>query len=170
MIINDTHKLLIDFNGDNMLQEWKVINDGVMGGCSNGNFHIMSTGTGCFQGHLSLKNNGGFVTTRVSLHQHIDKHFSGISIRVLGDGNLYSFRLKTSHRSNDIQYKHQFETQTETWQSFNLPFDKFKPVYRGNILKEAPKLEQTKIKEIGFLIANKQAGDFCLIVSSISLY
>lgn len=170
MTTNNTHKLLIGFNGDSLLQEWKVINDGVMGGLSDGSFHIMSTGTGCFQGHLSLKNNGGFVTARVSLNQSIEKHFSGITIRVLGDGNLYSFRLKTSNNSNDIQYKYEFETKTDTWQRFRLPFNKFKAVYRGNILKEAPRLEQSEIKEIGFLIANKQIGNFCLIISSISLY
>ena len=167
---NSTDKLLIDFNENNQQNDWKIINDGVMGGCSKGNFQIMATGMGCFHGNLSLKNNGGFVTARVPLNHSISKEYNGILIRVLGDGNLYSFRIKTSHRSNDIQYKHEFETKLETWQNVKLPFKDFKAVYRGKTLNEAPALLQSEIKEMGFLIAHKQAGDFCLFISSIALY
>jgi len=168
-------KLLVDFNAanladDSLLHGWKIITDAVMGGCSSGDFRIMATGTACFSGHVSLKNNGGFVTTRAAISQSIDNKYQGIAIRVLGDGNLYSFRIKTSHMSNDIQFKQEFETHADTWQSIKLAFKDFEAVYRGKPINDAPKLIQEEIKELGFLIANKQSGDFSLIISSIGLY
>ena len=40
--------------------DWKVINDGVMGGLSKGNLEFTERNTMKFSGSLSLKNNGGF--------------------------------------------------------------------------------------------------------------
>ena len=39
---------------------WQVIDDGVMGGRSKGNFAINEEGNAVFEGTVSLDNNGGF--------------------------------------------------------------------------------------------------------------
>ena len=43
---------------------WQVVNDGVMGGVSEGTFEITDRNTLAFVGTLSLENNGGFASVR----------------------------------------------------------------------------------------------------------
>ena len=44
--------------------DWKIINDGVMGGMSRGNLSFTSKNTLIFNGFVSLENNGGFSSFR----------------------------------------------------------------------------------------------------------
>jgi hypothetical protein len=51
--------ILENFSPENHL-EWQIINDGVMGGMSEGRFKINTDQTADFWGNVSLENNGGF--------------------------------------------------------------------------------------------------------------
>jgi hypothetical protein len=57
---------LLDFAGPEAAQQWQAVNDGVMGGVSDGRFKITDAGTLEFSGTLSLENNGGFASVRTS--------------------------------------------------------------------------------------------------------
>jgi len=61
---DDTRRILFDFKGVDAAREWQSINDGVMGGVSEGNFKITEHKTLEFFGRLSLENNGGFASVR----------------------------------------------------------------------------------------------------------
>ena len=61
---DDTPKALFDFTGADAAKEWQTINDGVMGGVSEGKFKITDKKTLEFYGTLSLENNGGFASVR----------------------------------------------------------------------------------------------------------
>ena len=52
-----------DKSGSDSLS-WRVVDDGVMGGLSKGNFGVSSGGILTFRGTLSLENNGGFSSIR----------------------------------------------------------------------------------------------------------
>ena len=56
---DDTPKVLFDFSGADAVKDWQTINDGVMGGVSEGKVKIMDKKTREFYGTLSLENNGG---------------------------------------------------------------------------------------------------------------
>jgi len=56
--------VLFDFTKESNIQNWSVVNDGVMGGLSKGNFSVNDKGDGFFTGHVSLENNGGFSSVR----------------------------------------------------------------------------------------------------------
>lgn len=56
--------LIFDFNTKSDLSNWRVVNDGVMGGTSRSKFYLNSKGHGCFDGTVSLENNGGFCSVK----------------------------------------------------------------------------------------------------------
>ncbi len=60
----DKPQPLFDFTGADAAKEWQTINDGVMGGISEGKFKITDKKTLEFFGTLSLENNGGFASVR----------------------------------------------------------------------------------------------------------
>ena len=64
LMADDTPKILFDFTGADAAKEWQTINDGVMGGVSDGKFKITDKKTLEFYGTLSLENNGGFASVR----------------------------------------------------------------------------------------------------------
>lgn len=55
---------LFDFSNSNgnAADQWQTVNDGVMGGRSEGNFRISGKPSMEFFGTLSLENNGGFAS------------------------------------------------------------------------------------------------------------
>ena len=55
---------LFGFASPNASADWQAVNDGVMGGVSDGRFRITDRQTLEFYGTLSLENNGGFASVR----------------------------------------------------------------------------------------------------------
>ena len=64
VMAEDTPQPLFDFTGADAAKEWKTVNDGVMGGVSEGKCKITDTKTMEFFGTLSLKNDGDFASVR----------------------------------------------------------------------------------------------------------
>ena len=87
-------KVLFEFTGAEPSPEWSATNDTVMGGVSKGKAELTKVGMD-FSGHLSLENNGGFA----SVHTGVDldlSDYSGIRLKVLGDGRIYQLRFELS--------------------------------------------------------------------------
>lgn len=147
--------------------DWKLINDTVMGGVSNSQLDI-SADIATFSGHLSLEQNGGFTSTRISISQVIPSELNLIRIHVKGDGRTYQLRLRTDDSWDSFSYSHPFITEKDRWVSIEFKADDFIPVYRGRAL-DAPQLNYADIKQVGFLLADKQAGDFALSFKNIEL-
>jgi monofunctional biosynthetic peptidoglycan transglycosylase len=55
---------LLDFTNPKTSLKWQAVNDGVMGGVSDGQFRVTEEKTLEFFGTLSLENNGGFTSVR----------------------------------------------------------------------------------------------------------
>ncbi len=51
---------LFNFDSKSDISNWRIVDDVVMGGRSNGAFKINDSGNGIFLGDVSLENNGGF--------------------------------------------------------------------------------------------------------------
>jgi monofunctional biosynthetic peptidoglycan transglycosylase len=166
----DSTKLVIDFKGAIEVKLWSAINDGVMGGLSEGNASFTENGNLLFSGNLSLENNGGFSSIRMIPADLDFGGCKGVRIKVKGDGRSYQFRLRTGRRFDGTAYKCDFSTIADKWIEINLYFDSFLPTYRGKIIKNAKPLDSAEIKQIGFLIADKSAGPFKLIVDRIEFF
>jgi monofunctional biosynthetic peptidoglycan transglycosylase len=159
-------KNLIDFS-DADRGEWFAVNDGVMGGVSRSDIRRTDEGTGMFAGMLSLENNGGFASVRVLVDQHDLSVYTSLEIRARGDGRTYQLRLRTGDGFDGIAYRAHFETRVGEWATTRIPFDQFLPTFRGRILNDAPPLDTSHIRQLGFMLADKKAGAFSLEIDFV---
>jgi NADH dehydrogenase [ubiquinone] 1 alpha subcomplex assembly factor 1 len=150
--------------------DWMVVNDSVMGGISQSRPEITNRDTLVFTGNVSLENNGGFASIR-----HVAEPFDlgrgeGVLLRVKGDGKKYQLRVRTSDGFDGMAYKTDFQTVKGEWQEFRFPWNVFTATYRGRLIENAPALEAINIRQIGFLISDKQAGSFVLEIVTLVAY
>ena len=88
-------KIVYDFSEDSSLRNWRVIDDGVMGGRSQGSLRINFEGHGVFNGFISLENYG----------EAIDKIYQKTGLKVVDTRGMGSG--KTTHKlteSSNIDY------------------------------------------------------------------
>lgn len=145
-------------------EPWRAVNDGVMGGISAGEIVAIDQGLR-FQGKLSLENNGGFASVRRLLDSKLD-NVRGISVRVKGDSRPYQFRLRTDDRFDGVSWRHVFDTDG-SWQTVELMFEDFEPVFRGRIVRGVAPLKASRIRQLGILLADGKAGAFQLDLGAI---
>ncbi|MBS2212020.1 CIA30 family protein [Carboxylicivirga mesophila] len=166
MMVNTSDKTIYDFSKNDNSSGWQVINDGVMGGMSQGQLKVNSDGKGVFYGYVSLENNGGFSSVRYQFEQLDVRSYSTAVIRLKGDGKRYQFRVK-SHREDKHAYIQYFNT-TGDWQLIEVDLGRMYPTFRGRQLN-MPNYPANKLEEVAFLIANKRAEAFQLEIDYIRL-
>ena len=168
--MDQQERLIFDFQNESEIEYWRVVNDGVMGGLSKSEIVDSDGNTAIFRGIVSLENNGGFASTRtIPRSYELDGH-AGIRLRIKGDGKKYQFRMRTNDRFDGISYRYQFTTKLNTWMIIDIPFHACVPVFRGRMLKGVETIVPEEIRQLGFLIANKQAGRFQLEIDWIKAY
>lgn len=118
-------KEIYTFSTQTKVNEWYVVNDGVMGGISKSSLVLTDGGHGKFSGHVSLANNGGFTSIQLNKTIKLAEEKKFIVLRVKGDSKAYEFRLK-SEISQSESYVHQFTTNGE-WENIKLPISEFYP-------------------------------------------
>lgn len=159
-------KEIYRFSTEKNVKEWRIVNDGVMGGISRSNLLKTSEGYGQFSGHVSLENNGGFASIQLNQSTPIPEEIKYIVLRVKGDGKQYEFRLKNDLYQS-VSYVHPFKTSGE-WETIRLAIGEFYPQYFGQKLNR-PNFNYKNIEQISFLISNKREEDFKLLIDNISM-
>ncbi|MFT4637313.1 MAG: transforming growth factor-beta-induced protein [Verrucomicrobiales bacterium] len=156
---------------ENKALGWRIVDDGVMGGLSQGKVSFSAPGIMMFQGDLSLENNGGFSSVRTSNINLDLQAFEGFRMRVKGDGRSYQLRMATDerYRSGEVSFKASFPTTRGEWREVKVPFSTLMGSWRGQILKER-KFDSSKIRQISLLLGDKKAGTFKLEVDWIRAY
>ena len=158
---------LFDFTEDVAVQAWSPINDGVMGGISQSGLRQDPAGFAVFEGIVSLENNGGFASVR-SMPLELGATGTGrYVLDVLGDGKRYKFNLRTDNSFDGVNYQVGFHPPAGVWTEIRLAVTDFLPSYRGRQVPDAPPLDPAKVRQIGLMIADRQAGPFALKVRSI---
>ena len=157
---------LFHFDQDTDLSSWQIVNDGVMGGRSQGKLSLGEDGHGIFEGFVSLENNGGFTMIQHRFTPLDVTGFKALEIRVKGDGKSYQIRLKSS-LSQYYTYACKAET-TGQWQTIRIPFEEFKPQFRGRQLN-MPVYPGEQLGEVAILIGNKKAEEFRIEIDAITL-
>ncbi len=160
---------ILDFGRDDDA-EWRIVNDGVMGGVSQSRLHGTADGTALFEGDLSLENNGGFASVRAWLTRRDLSQFTGFALRVRGDGQRYRLRVRTDQNFDGVAYDASFETTADTWQEIHIPFSKLKPTFRGRTLDDVGPLDTRRVQQIGFMITDRQVGRFQLEIDWVRAY
>ena len=157
---------LYDFTKKSSITDWKVVDDTVMGGVSNGKIQLKDAGNAVFYGHVSLENNGGFSSVRHQMEPLEIAQYREFEIRLKGDGKAYQFRSR-SEPSQRHSYIFKIET-TGDWQTVHIPFAEMYPAFRGNTLT-IPNFSGKTVAEVAFLIGNKEEQDFRLEIDYIRL-
>jgi monofunctional biosynthetic peptidoglycan transglycosylase len=163
-------KIVFGFDTTQEAEQWARVNDDVMGGVSESQMSFTLQGTAVFTGTLSLENNGGFASVRTYPRQYGLGGYKGLAIRVKGDGRRYKLHIRTDDRWDGIAYSADFETTDAKWMTVRLQFDSFTPTFRGWRVPNVPALTGDMVHQIGFMIADKQAGPFQLEIESVSAF
>lgn len=160
--------LLFDFESAQQAAEWQSVNDGVMGGRSDGRFQMTSDGRMRFFGDLSLQNNGGFASVRSRPKVMPFKAGDTILMRVRGDGRTYAFNLYVPRRLTAFSYRLEFPTTKDQWIEVELPLEKFVATSFGRVVRNQP-LRPAEVDSLGILLGDKKAGPFSLEVDWIKV-
>ncbi|MEX1000683.1 MAG: CIA30 family protein [Crocinitomicaceae bacterium] len=157
---------LVDFTSADHLNNWRVVDDVIMGGESKSNFKVNKNQYAYFSGKISLENDGGFCSVHTELDAMNIAGKNQLLLHVKGDGNRYMLRIK-SVAASSFSYVHYFQTSGD-WETIHLDLHHFHPRYRGENL-DLPNYKGEQIEEIGFLFSSKKAQEFNLLIKKIEL-
>jgi monofunctional biosynthetic peptidoglycan transglycosylase len=148
---------------------WQAVNDGVMGGVSDGRFRITERQTLEFYGTLSLENNGGFASVRSRPRTLGLQTGDTLVARVRGDGREYQLNLYTADRMMAFSYRAPVKTRTGEWLEVRIPLDAFEATSFGRVIRGAGPVDPRSVTAVGFLLAEKTPGPFLLEVAWIKV-
>ncbi len=160
---------LLDFAGTDPAQKWQAVNDGVMGGVSDGRFRITPDKTMEFSGRLSLDNNGGFASVRTKPADFEIKSGDALVVRVKGDGREYVLNIYTKSRRMAFSYRAPLPTTRDEWTEVSVPLGEFIPTAFGNRVKGMGPVEPDQINSLGFMLSDKKPGPFKLEVDWVKI-
>lgn len=166
VMCQDSSSYIFDFKNKKNTSNWYVVDDGVMGGLSQGTFTSTDSGNALYRGIVRTENNGGFSSVRHGFKTKDVSKYEFVMLKVKGDGKSYQFRIKQD-RSQRYSYIKSFKTSGE-WETIKIPFSKFYPSFRGYELDKANFSGET-MEEIAILIGNKTGEAFSLEIEKIYL-
>jgi monofunctional biosynthetic peptidoglycan transglycosylase len=165
----DTPILLFEFTGADAAKEWQTVNDGVMGGVSEGKFKITDTKTMEFFGTLSLKNNGGFASVRTKAKKLGLEKGDTLVAKVKGDGREYSLNLYLNKPLVAYSYRATVQTKKDEWVEVKVPLEKTEATWFGRVMKDAGPVDPKEINAVGFMLGDKKAGPFKMEIEWIKV-
>lgn len=160
---------LFDFTGANTAKEWQTVNDGVMGGISDGRFKITDTKTMEFFGTLSLANNGGFSSVRTKPKKLNLEKGDTLVAKIRGDGREYTLNLYPDRSQVAYSYRAAVPTKKDQWIEVKIPLNKFEATSFGRMVRNAGAVKPSEINSLGFTLGDKKAGPFKLEIEWIKV-
>jgi NADH dehydrogenase [ubiquinone] 1 alpha subcomplex assembly factor 1 len=160
VMAEDTPITLFDFTGADAAKEWQTVNDGVMGGVSEGKFKITDKKTMEFFGTLSLKNNGGFASVRTKAKKLGLEKGDTLVVKVKGDGREYSLNLYINKPLIAFSYRATVQPKKDEWIEVRIPLEKTEATSFGRVVKDAGVVKPEEINAVGFMLGDKKAGPF----------
>jgi hypothetical protein len=158
---------LVDFAADGATMDWRPIDDVVMGGVSRSMLQPYSRGVACFNGVVSLQHGGGFASVRTEPRTWNTAGVRAFVVRCRGDGRHYKFTVRTDDRFDGVQYQARFQPPRGEWAEVELPVAGFVASFRGRLVTGASPLDPGKIRQLGLMVSDKQAGAFELLLEWI---
>lgn len=146
---------------------WDVVNDGVMGGRSQG-FVTVEDGALRFTGTL-VTQGGGFTSVRAPRVIDLTGH-SGLELRVRGSGRQFEVELNDGlgNFGRAVSRRAPFPTSAE-WRVVRVPFSALRSSIFGQAVN-APPINLARIRGVGLYILDGQDGPFRLEVDYIRAY
>jgi monofunctional biosynthetic peptidoglycan transglycosylase len=154
--------LLFDFSEAGAADGWRVINDTVMGGVSESRFEA-EDGHAVFAGTVSLDRGGGFASVRAPEGPYDCTGAAAFRLAVRGDGKTYKVTAYTEPGGR-VSYRAPVEpgAPDDGWATVTVPFATLTPYVRGRERPDAPAFAPARLRTVGLLIGDEQAGPFRL--------
>lgn len=168
-MIDPRRTVLLDFDTDDEIALWCSIDDGVMGGVSHSCFLRAAPGVACFRGTVSLENNGGFASARTVARDWPAQGATAIALRVRGDGKTYKLTVRTDAAFDGVQYQARFTPAAGVWTECVLPKTSFVASFRGRAVAGAAAFDPSRMRALGLMISDRQAGPFELQLDWIAV-
>lgn len=162
MLINQA--VIFNFSEPQDVQQWVIINDGVMGGKSAGHLSLDDQANGVFHGNISLENNGGFSMMSHRTGSVDVSAATTFRLRIKGDGNKYQFRVK-EQAGDRHSYVYSFSSSGD-WEFIDIPMREMVPTFRGMKLN-MPDYPGKEMNEISIMAGNKKAKPFRILIDRI---
>ncbi|MER3435799.1 MAG: complex I intermediate-associated protein 30 (CIA30) [Leptolyngbya sp. ERB_1_1] len=177
------NRVLFDFSNPatDLQNTWGALDDVVMGGASDSGVRL-ENGVAVFSGNVSIANSGGFASIRTrNFDPAIDlSTFTGIELRVKGDGNRYKFLVRDDDGWDSIGYSHSFDTVADEWITVQIPFAQLVPVFRAKTVSNAKSIGADHIRSFQLMLSKFEydgalnprfnPGSFRLEIASIAAY
>jgi NADH dehydrogenase [ubiquinone] 1 alpha subcomplex assembly factor 1 len=160
---------LLDFSAPEAAQKWQAVNDGVMGGVSDGRFTVTPENTLEFFGTLSLENNGGFASVRTKPAALDIRAGDTVVVRVKGDGREYVLNIYTKGRRMAFSYRASVPTTKDEWREVEIPLAQFIPTAFGRRVQGMGPVEPDQINGLGFMLSDKKPGPFKMQVEWVKV-
>lgn len=164
VVDQDALRPVLDFASPDAARAWQTVNDGVMGGRSQGRFRITDAATLEFTGNLSLENNGGFASVRTKPTALPLRAGDTLVLRLKGDGRTYMVNLYTKARRTAFSYRAEVPTEKDRWQEVRLPLERFEPTSFGRVVPGMGPVDPGQIDGLGIMLGDKKPGAFRLEV------
>ena len=165
----EVSKVLFDFTDPSAVRAWSAVDDRVMGGVSRSHLWHDRAGHAVFEGEVWLAQNGGFASVRCSPGDRGHAGAQACLIEVRGDNKQFKLSLLTDDGFDSLNYQASFAPTGTDWQTLHPPLADFRASFRGREVTNAPALDPARIRQVGLMIAARQAGPFELHIRRISL-
>ena len=160
---------LFDFTDPDTANAWHAIDDRVMGGISRSTLRHDPAGHAVFEGTVSLEHNGGFASVRSSRGERGLSGAGTCLIELRGDNKQFKLSLLTDDGFDSLNYQASFAPKGTDWQTLHLSLADFRASVRGRDVTGAPPIDPARIRQVGLMIAARQAGAFALDIRRIGL-
>ena len=161
-------EVLFDFTSPDAATEWQTVNDGVMGGVSEGNSNYRRQDPGVLR-HPVPGRQRWFCVVRTKAKKLDLEKGDTLVAKVRGDGREYSLNLYVNKPLIAFSYRATVQTKKDEWIEIKVPLDKFEATSFGNLVKDAGPVNPTEVNALGFLLGDKKAGPFKLEVEWIQV-
>lgn len=146
-------------------QPWVIVNDGVMGGRSQGAV-TTETNQMQFTGNI-VTDGGGFSSVRRLLDDGLDES-DRLQMRLRADERRYEILLTDiDSQAYRVTYYAPLETEGDGWQVIDVSFDDLEARIFGRRV-DAPPFQPQNVTTIGIILADGADGEFSLELDWIS--
>lgn len=163
-------RVLTRFDAEPDVASWHNVDDVVMGGVSSSALRSAATpGVASFAGRVSLEHGGGFASVRTDPRSWDTTGAVALLVRCRSDdGRTYKFTVRTDDGYDGIQYQQRFTPPQGEWGTVRLPVADFVATFRGRRMPFTGALQPERIRRLGLMVSDKQAGPFELLLAWIA--
>ena len=151
-----------------MADPWRPLNDGVMGGLSEGEVEVRDSSI-TWHGQTRLENNGGFASLRSTWSTRDLSDLDRIVVKCRGTGGPFKLTMETSERWW-MPYAYASFEPTAEWQEVVIPASdlKWSQAQMGDLTSVRPSRDLGEVLRLGLMKYDGTAQAFDLEVASIA--